>query len=296
MPEAMRISRPPVPALRPFAKTVWAIDEREDPCSGRERVLPTGAMHVVFRLSETPLRVYDRPDAAVAHAVGCAIVGGVRSTFYVRDVSLPVRSVGAQLHPGTASLLFGAPAGALAEKHTALEDLWGSAAADARGRIAQAGSLDRQLAAFESILASRLPRVRAIHPAVAEALELFAGDAEVGEAVRRSGYSHRRFIQLFREAVGLTPKVFARVTRFQRLLDSSMMGERASRARLALDAGYSDQPHFNREFRAFAGISPGRYRQLPLTGSNHVMIPGSFASPCPCGEVKSVQDRRRGRR
>jgi transcriptional regulator GlxA family with amidase domain len=54
---------------------------------------------------------------------------------------------------------------------------------------------------------------------------------------------------LFRRAVVLTPKVYTRVLRFQRTLQQMATDPRASCAALALAVGYSDQPHFNREFR-----------------------------------------------
>jgi hypothetical protein len=209
----MRLSRPPIPALRPFVERVWAIDERDGVGPRRleetkiERVLPTGAMHLVFRVSDTPLVVLDDlgPHAA-RREVGCAVVGGARSTFYVRDVSLPVSSVGAQFRPGAAALLFGGRADLLAETHTLLDDLWGRAARELRSRLAESGSAAARIALLESALAARLPAVRGLHPAVAEALAHFALSADVDPALERSGFSQRHFIALFRGAVGLGPK------------------------------------------------------------------------------------------
>lgn len=60
--------------------------------------------------------------------MGSAIVGGARLGYYVRDVAEPVWSVGAELLPGAAPLLLGIPADEIAERHTSLEDLWGSGA------------------------------------------------------------------------------------------------------------------------------------------------------------------------
>lgn len=268
----MRISRPPGPTLRPFIKTLWAIDERTPTRGGRERVLPTGAMHVVFRISDRPLRVFEGPASPVGRSIGGAIVGGARSTFYVRDVSLPVHSVGAQLYPGAAPLLFGVPGDLLAERHTPLDELWGRAAGEARARIAEARSLEEQLVVFESVLASRLPRARTMHPAVAEALARFAHDADVGDAVKRSGYSHRRFIELFRGAVGLSPKTYARIVRFQRVIADVASASRVGWAQIAVDAGYSDQPHLNRDFLEFAGVSPRSYLEAASLRANHVPL------------------------
>jgi AraC-like DNA-binding protein len=271
----MLIYRDPKPELRPFVTTLWASEQRfgsEAPASDRELMLPTGLMHLAFRLSESAFRVLDNFDDLVGWPMGHAIVGGARATFAIRDVSQPARSVGAQLRPGAAQLLFGVPADELAGRYTPLGDVCGRWASEARQRLLEAGSLQQQLDTFESLLAARLPLVRGLHPVVACALERFAASAEVREVVRQSGYSHRRFIALFRRAAGLSPKTYCRVLRFRRAVERTFAAPDVSLADIALDAGYSDQPHFTREFRAFAGISPLQYRLASAVHANHVPI------------------------
>lgn len=269
------VIREPRPALRPFVRRLWAIEPDPLPrmaVSQRERVLPTGFMHVVFRLSEHPVRVLADDGDRVGRLVGHAVVGGARDCSYIRDVSEPVTSVGAELHPGASAILLGAPADELAHRHTPLDALWGQGAAEMRQRLCAARSMDARLDLFESMLADRLPRMRGLHPAVALALEQFAVFPDVREAVRRSGYSHRRFIDLFRDAVGLGPKVYCRVRRFQRVLAMVAAHPRRTWADLALEAGYSDQAHLTREFGEMAGITPQGYRLAAPQQPHHVAI------------------------
>jgi AraC-like DNA-binding protein len=269
----MRV-RAPSPLLRPFVKVLW-VSERDDtalPPGARERVLPTGCMHLVFRLSDHPVRIYDSVDDGTGRDLSHAVVGGARATYYVRDTSPASRSIGAQFYAGAAELLLGVPADELADRHTPLEDLWGRSAQRARERLLEAGSPERQLAVFESLLASRLPRLRAMHPAVAEALQRFVHTQNVSDVARASGYSHRRFITLFNRSVGLTPKVYCRVVRFQHALERLASEPAASFADIALDAGYSDQAHFTRDFREFAGVAPGQYRAIAPAQTNHIPL------------------------
>jgi AraC-like DNA-binding protein len=229
-------------------------------------------MHVVFRLSDHPLRIFEEESEGVGRSVGHAIVGGARERFYVRDISAPVVSVGAELHSGASDLLLGVPAGELAGTHTPLDALWGGVAARMRERLSEAACAERRLDLFEAMLAARLPRVRGLHPAVAHALHRFGVTSDVREVVRQTGYSHRRFIALFREAVGLTPKVHCRVGRFHRLLEMVAARPAIPWSAAALAAGYSDQPHMTREFRTFAGMTPGEYRLAAPHQSHHVSI------------------------
>jgi AraC-like DNA-binding protein len=278
------VIREPGPALRPFVRRLWAIDPDPLPRTGvtlRERVLPTGAMHVVFRLSEHPVRVFADGDGRLGRSVGHAVVGGARDSPYVRDMSRPVTSVGAELHPGASAVLLGIPAGELAHRHTPLDALWGRGADEMRERLCESRSPEARLDLFESALVERLERTRTLHPAVALALEQFGVSADVREAVRRSGYSHRRFVAVFREAVGLGPKVYCRVRRFRRLLAMVAAHPGRTWADLAHEAGYSDQSHLTREFAALAGMTPGAYRLAAPRQPHHVAVAPGGAGQFP---------------
>jgi hypothetical protein len=194
------VKRLPQAAVRPFVETVWALDEAADARTYRQRrehVVPTGGMHLVFRLFDAPLRLFDDQRDREGRTVSTMVVGGARSSFYIRDVSEPLCSVGAVLRPGAAEVLFGVHAAELSGRHTPLEDLWGQSAVSMRDRLAELSTPAQRLDAFERMLADRLPVVRGLHPAVAHALQQFGAANTIHEVVRQSGYSHRRFITLF---------------------------------------------------------------------------------------------------
>jgi AraC-like DNA-binding protein len=262
------LSRAPHPALRPFVKQIWAGDGSEV-CrpDAREHVLPTGLMHLAVRLSPEPITLWEHGEK---RGFGHSVIGGARSSFIVKDVSAPSIAVGAQLHAGASLPLFGVPADELAERHTPLDDVLGAEAEQLRDRLGSEPDLERRLNLFEAFLLVRLPRVRGVHPVVADAVANI--DRPIASLVERSGYSHRVFIELFRRRVGLAPKVFARVVRFQRVADRIARGRDASLADAALDAGYADQAHLSRDFAVFAGVSPAAYRALRLAQPNHVPL------------------------
>lgn len=262
-----------MPALRPFVSQLWAAGDplaTAGAAPWREHALPSGAMHLVIRLTDSPLRIADPLKGVGAQVVAPSLVGGMRAGYYLRELLAPACSVGAVLRPGAAEHLFGVTAEALAERHTSLEDLWGMAARDLRDRLLEQQQPEDRLAVFEAELASRLPRVHGLHPAVALALARFSSDASVAEVVRVGGVSHRRFIELFRQSVGLAPKTYLRVQRFQRALPALRAGP--ALAALAADLGYSDQSHFNREFLAFSGVTPLVYRQRHGMETHHLPI------------------------
>ena len=82
---------------------------------------------------------------------------------------------------------------------------------------------------------------------------LGAPGVEVGDVARQVQLSHRRFIELFTERVGMTPKRYARVRRFQRALGLVNGHGAPAWAQVALDCGYFDQAHLCRDWAEFTG-------------------------------------------
>jgi AraC-like DNA-binding protein len=93
--------------------------------------------------------------------------------------------------------------------------------------------------------------------------------ASVSEQI---GLSPKRFIQVFRDETGFTPKVFCRIRRFHRALDRMEGRKNVEWANVALDCGYFDQAHFIHDFRAFSGINPSAYLAHRTPHRNHVPL------------------------
>lgn len=276
------LTRAPCLRLSPFVKQLWASSPPTAPAgpaaalvapNERERVLPTGAAHLVFRLDDAPLRLFRDAEAATADSIGHHILGGPRERFYVRDVSQPASSVGAQLLPGALPWLTGIPAHVVHDRHVSLDDVWGRRVADdLRSALLASPTPAARLDLFERFLRARLPDLAVVHPVVRHALARIEGavDIDVKRIVDETGFSHRHFLDLFTHAVGLTPKRYARVVRFQRARE--LLATPSSLAAITYEAGFGDQPHFAREFRAITGLTPTAYRREKLRQGNHVPI------------------------
>lgn len=271
----MALILPPLPALRPYVESVWASDLAEPAPHGREHALPTGQMHVAVRIDGPAVRLYADADDEVGEIVGDAVVAGARASYYVKDMSVPTRSIGVQLRPGAAEALFGVSAAMLQGRHVPLDELWGNDASRLRERLHEASDIHAQLDALQSMLLARLRTVRALHPAVAQALAQMDVDTDIANMVNIGGTSHRHFIARFRDATGLSPKRYARVLRFRKLLQAFANHPSRPWIDLALAAGYSDQSHCIREFREFAGVTPQVYRRTVGTAPLHLPVTGS---------------------
>ena len=239
---------------------IWA-STPATPTTARERMLPAVSAHLVIRLGGKPIRLFAGDTDEIGDFVSHAVVGGVRDAAYLKDSGDPAPTVGAVFRPGAAGAFLGAPTDRFAGCHTPLDAFWGSAVESLRAALSETNDLEQRLVILEQALLRRLPRIRGIDPAIVRAA-LLLERRPVGKVAAALDWSHRHFIARFSEAVGLSPKRYARLARFGRVLLRLERQPKTGLAQIAQDAGYADQAHFNRDFRNFAGISPGAYRKM----------------------------------
>jgi AraC-like DNA-binding protein len=242
----------------------------------RERVLPTGTVELVFALRDRRIVVFDDEHDTTGLRFGGAVVSGARSRYFVLDTAQQAAVAGVHFRPGGAAPFLGAPLSEIMDSHLGLEELWGRRAAALGERLREAESSSTVFAILEAALLERLRDPAASYLAMVDAVCQMAAVPTVAR-VRRicdgTGYSHKRFIRLFHDAVGLTPKLFCRVQRFQRLLNVITQADDLEWSQAALEGGYFDQSHMIRDFRAFAGVTPSAYRPVAAHRRNHVALP-----------------------
>lgn len=94
--------------------------------------------------------------------------------------------------------------------------------------------------------------------------------ASAREMVELVGMDRRRFVPLFREQIGLTPKTYERLVRFARSIKALRTGGNHSIADVAAASGFADQAHLTREVRELSRTTPSRLTRLPSGPVNHL--------------------------
>ena len=263
----------PTPRLARFVDCFWACSDA--PAHRRERILPSGTIELVVNLREDEIRVYDPSDLDRCRRFSGAAISGTYSEAFVIDPLQHASIVAVHFRPGGAFPFLGMPAGELADTHVDLEDLWGPLAREVRERLCAAATPVARFHLLEEILLSRLGRSLEGHravPAALAALEPADKTWRVRDLAGDVGLSQRRFIQVFTAEVGMTPKLYSRVLRFQRARALVRDAVAPDWARVAVDCGYFDQSHLIRDFLAFSGLSPAGYlrRRSEHVLPNHV--------------------------
>ncbi len=271
----------PAPPLDDFVDRIWYC-ELPEPTHEFERRLPGGTMSLVVNLSEECFRVYDGEPGRVHTTPGALMVGAL-SSYEVLDTRSMAAILGVHFKPGGAfPFLAKAPAGHLTDGQVSLEDLWGRAAAsELRERLLEATTPAARFAIVERELRARVTRPLARHRAVRFALgelERTRGSMPLGEISQAVGLSARRLIEAFKAEVGLTPKLFGRILRFQSATETLFACPGVDHASLAVSCGYYDQAHLIRDFRAFAGMTPASYVRDRGGHPSHVPLASSSST------------------
>jgi AraC-like DNA-binding protein len=264
--------------LSAFVANLWSLSDA--PLHTKERIVPSGTLELVINLNEDEFRIYDARDGARFQRFSGTIVSGAYDSFFVIDTAEHASVIGVHFKPGGASPFLGVPPGALTSSHVDLAALWGRPARELREMLCAARSPAQRFQILESALLARLTRPPRRHAAVQIAMEELGRGTSVRKVVEQVGLSHRRFIEIFTAEVGITPKLFARIRRFQRA--SSLTRDRASSnwSSLAVECGYFDQSHLIRDFIDFSGFSPTDFLDHSRAQSkeNHLALLGEGGS------------------
>lgn len=261
------------PALAPYVASMGYLQGRFP--HGRERVLPTGTAQLLVNLDRDAL--HSAPDGLPPIHTGGAALQGPTARPAVVDTADQRSILWVEFRPGGAAPFFPGLAEAR-DKLVPLDAVWGRRGTALRDRLLAAGSPDEMVAVVEAaLLAAAGPPLP--DPALAAAVAALHRGASVAEAADRLGWTTKTLVRRFSAGVGLAPKRFARVRRFQRLLSAAATRPGGEWARLAADCGYHDQAHMIHDFRALAGQSPTEYTPRSAGERNHVPFLQGGAPP-----------------
>lgn len=166
-----------------------------------------------------------------------------------------------RFQPGGFHMLYALPMTELVDQGVAAADILGGGAAELQDAVRKAPDFDARVAAAERWIAARMAYASPPDP-VSHGAALLArtrGQMRIDALARRTGLSDRQFTRRFASQVGLPPKLYARITRFNAVLAAKAALPQASWTDLAHDAGYADQAHFIRDCHALAGDAPSDF-------------------------------------
>lgn len=230
---------------------------------------------MVFNLADPFLQ---QVDGKLGRQPRMLMIGEVRRPVIVTPARR-VAILGVRFRPGGMRPFVPFPVLELTDSIIELESAWGTLVPELEEKLHQAPSMPERIRLLETFLLGRAGERLQPDMMVASAVDeimISGGMARIDHLAERLGISGRQLERRFLMTVGITPKVFSRITRFQRTF--RVMERRDSTAdwhSIAFRAGYYDQAHFIRDFKEFAGLTPSAYFAQMNLMSEHFIGEGS---------------------
>lgn len=255
--------------LAPYVRDYQGYEELI-PSGVRRRELPHGGVVLVINFGAT-WRVAD-PRRAGSECHG-GFVAGVDDFASLVDCTGRAHCLQINFTPIGARRFFGVPMHGLARRVVALDDILGRDAERLADRLFQAANWSDRFDIAEAAICARIGYSAPEDAGILWAwrrIERDGGGTSIAALARELDCSRKHLVARFRDQVGLPPKSVAGLVRFNRALALIGAAGKPDLARIAAEAGYFDQPHFNRDFASLAGITPGEFLRARLADGDGI--------------------------
>ena len=252
------------PVLSPFVKCIWSQDsERAIFTASRERILPDSCVELVIHFRD-PFQTYFADGTNALQPLGF-VVGQMKRYLEIEPAGR-MGLIAVRFRARGAYLFFHRPLSEVAAGIVDLEDIWKERARELTERIALASGMMERVRIIEEALVGLLAKNGHYDRTIDQCLKLIdanRGQLNVAKLAANLGISNRQLSRRFQHVVGLSPKEYARVSRFLHVLSLLSDNSPHTLTETAMACGYFDQAHFNHEFREMAGMAPGEFFDFP---------------------------------
>ncbi len=231
-----------------------------------ERVVPTGHLYILFELDGITRNTFDNETLKPNATFSEVWVSGNHKRYI--SISAPQNSemFVIQFKPHGAYPFFHFPVADLNEKIISIQGALGDELIQLREALLLSPTSEDKFALAEQWLHRRyLPK----YAPSAELLKMVASLQSRSldiyqQIVEQYAYSQKHLIDQFKKYIGLTPKYYHRILRFNEILQQINKQEQVSWTQIAYQCGFSDQSHFIKEFKHFSGFNPMEFMKQDL--------------------------------
>lgn len=251
---------PPQRRLAKYIECFWTLEGSSQPDAiAPEAILPDGCIELIFNLAD-PFKRYHADDKIEIQPA--TLLAGQMQRFARIEPTGRVKLFGVRFHPGGAYPFLQLPLSELTDQIIHFENIANQLGRELAEKIQTAGSLRERRRIIETVflarLDSRYETTRTVRAAVALLLQK-DGLLAIERLQQMAGISERQLERQFQTQVGLTPKFFSRLLRFQKVFKAVSQNHRLGWSFIAAECGYYDQAHFIHDFKAFSGQNPSAY-------------------------------------
>jgi AraC-like DNA-binding protein len=250
-------------ALASFIKCIWSLDS-DGPVYHAlpERILPDGCVELVFHFDD-PFRTHFANGESRIQPQSF-VVGQMKRFLEIAPAGR-IGFVAVRFSARNAYRFFPGKLHEVSDGVVDLASVWKKDAEVWTERVAftRGGTNERVRMVQQALVGALCDREDRLVDRCLQLMEARGGQSSVAQLASEIGTSSRQLTRRFQKAVGISPKEFARMSRYLCALHSLQGRKYRSLTETALACGYFDQAHFNHDFREFAGMTPGELFTFP---------------------------------
>lgn len=249
--------------------------ERAEHAHTVDRFLPNGDTEILIDFNDAPQFIYDNNSLKEIQACNHVWASGVRTEPITIPSGNGATMMVVSFKKGMAAPFFPFPMEEIADSVIDADLIWGSEFGDLRERLVEERDVARRFSLLErSLLKMFGPRLD-VNPCVEFAVNemtLNPDRISIARMNEKIGYSQKHFTEMFRRSIGVTPKSYLKIMRFQKAIRTIDAASTIEWDMIAQDCGFYDQAHFINDFKHFSGFTPEQYCKIHTTYQNYVPV------------------------
>ncbi|MDH4473067.1 MAG: helix-turn-helix transcriptional regulator [Fluviicola sp.] len=248
---------PPSAALAPFVKCFWSL-ESDDETHERDRIFPDGNIELILHYRDL-FKKYD--DAGNAVVQPRSFFHGQLKRYFELQPTGKVGVFSARFHPAGLRPFVPFSVSKITDLTAPTTQAWGEKAIQLERDLLKADTTEQRISIMETFLLGQLnqEQVDAIVENCVGSIIEQSGITSVDELTQQQAIGKRALERRFQQSVGLSPKLFARIIRFNYALQLIEKRDFSNFTVIAYEGGFYDQAHFIKDFHDLTGLNPKQY-------------------------------------
>jgi len=249
--------------------------ERVEHAHTVDRFLPNGDTEILIDFHDTPQFIYDNNTLKEIQACHHVWASGLRT----EPITIPSGNGAAMMvisfKKGMAAPFFPFPMEEIRDSVVDADLVWGTDFGRLRERLLETKDVDLRFQIVEEFLLRKFRSTLNLNPCVAFAINEMIerpNAISIGRMNDRIGYSKKHFADMFRKQIGVTPKSYLKIMRFQKAVRTIDASDDIDWATVAFDCGFYDQAHFINDFKHFSGFTPEQYAKIHTNYQNYIPV------------------------
>lgn len=227
-----------------------------------DRFLPDGNTEVIIDLTDSPKFIFDNDTLQQKQGFTKFWASGVRNEFISIHSGRDSEMLILNLVKGRAFPFFQMPMSEMADRVVEGDLVFGNLIQQIREAVGAAKTPEEKFKITEAFLIQRVKNHLTVNPFVDFAIQKMVENPSqltIKSVVSKVGFSQKHLIHLFKKHIGVSPKSYLKILRFQKAIQEIDMKPNVEWSQIAYDCGYFDQAHFINDFKKFSGFTPEEY-------------------------------------